>query len=165
MRQYPRWFLPALLALLSTVLLTGLGLTPTTLALRAEWDLPWRLAGTDRVWIAALHSGLAFGLAAVVGALWSVHMRSGWRRRRQRLSGALLGSALAVLAASAVGVYYLGDDRLAAAAAYVHLGVGLFASVLFVWHWRRGRAAARRERSGRSERSHGRHHPIDPRMP
>lgn len=143
MTQYPKWFLPALLALLLLVLLTGLGLTPTTLALRAEWNLPWRLGGGDRLWVAALHSAVAFGLAAVVGALWSLHMRSGWRRRRQRISGALLGGALCVLAASAVGVYYIGDERASAVAAFVHVGAGLFATAVFGWHWMRGRASRR----------------------
>lgn len=155
MTQYPRWFLPTLLVILLTVLLSGLGLTPTTLALRAEWDMPWRLAGGDRVWVAALHSAVAFGLTAMVGALWSVHMRSGWRRRRQRISGLLLGSALALLVASAVAVYYIGDDRLAAAAAFLHLGAGLAATAVFVWHWIRGRA------SPRIERPHRRHHRIE----
>lgn len=146
MTQYPRWFLPALLTVLSLVLLSGLGLTPTTLALRAEWQVPWRLAGGDRVWVAALHSAAAFGLTALVGALWSVHMRSGWRRRRQRVSGVALASLLVGLVATAVAVYYVGDDRLAAIAAFAHVGAGLLATGVFAWHWVRGRASAARDR-------------------
>lgn len=155
MTQYPKSFLPTLLVLLLAALLTGLGLTPTTLALHAEWNMPWRLAGSDRVWVAALHSAVAFGLTAMIGALWSVHMRSGWRRRKQRISGVLLGSALVLLAASAVAVYYIGDDRLAAMAAFLHLGAGLVATAVFAWHWIRGRA------SRQFERPHRRHHRIE----
>ncbi len=154
MTQYPRWFLPGLLVLLAAVLLSGLGLTPTTLAMRVELELPWRLAGGDRVWVAALHSAAAFALAAGVGALWSLHMRSGWRRKRQRVSGALLCGMLGGLAATAVGVYYIGDDRWAAAVALVHVGIGLVAVGVFVWHWARGRASIARDRARR------RHHVI-----
>ena len=141
MTQYPRWFVPAVLALLLTVTLSGLALAPTTLAVRAEWDVPWRLAGGSRVWIAATHSAAAFAMASVIGALWSVHMRSGWRRRRQRISGLLLGTSMAALALTAVGVYYIGDDRLSALAAYGHLVLGLLAVPVFLWHWRWGRAS------------------------
>lgn len=141
MNGYPRWFLPLLLALLAAVLASGLGLTPTTLVLRAEWELPWKLAGGDRVWVAALHAAAAFVLATLAGALWSVHMRSGWRRRRQRVSGLLLGTALGGLMASAVGLYYLGDERWAAVAAYLHLALGALATAVFAWHFVHGRHA------------------------
>lgn len=154
MTQYPKWFLPGLLSLLAAVLLSGLGLTPTTLAVRAGWEVPWRLAGSDRVWVAALHSAAAFALTAAVGALWSVHMRSGWRRKRQRVSGACLGSLLGSLVATAVGVYYIGDDRVAAAVALTHVGAGLLATGVFAWHWVRGRASIARDRVRR------RHYPI-----
>lgn len=154
MKQYPKWFLPSLLALLTLVTLSGLGLAPTTLAIRAELDVPWRLGGGDRLWVAALHSTCAFALAAFVGALWSVHMRSGWRRRRQRVSGTMLGSSLVLLTLTAVGVYYIGDDRIAAAVAMVHLSLGLFAAPVFALHWLRGRASAT------AQHPHARHHVI-----
>lgn len=144
---YPRWFLPTLLALLGLLLASGLGLTPTTLALRAEWDLGWKLAGGQRVWVAALHSAAAFALVAILGALWSVHMRSGWRRGEQRASGATLASCMVALAASAVGVYYLGDEGLAAACAYVHLVAALVATAVFGWHGWLGHRAARLRRA------------------
>lgn len=143
MTGYPRWFLAALLVLLLTVLLSGLVLAPTTLALRAAWDPPWRLAGGDRVWVAALHSSGALVLAATLGALWAVHMRSGWRRGKQRISGTLLVIALMLLAATAIGLYYIGDDRAGAAAAFVHLGAGLVATAAFGWHWTRAKALRR----------------------
>lgn len=157
MTQYPRWFLPTLLAVLLAVFATGLMLVPTTLAVRAEWDVPWRLGGGSRVWIAAAHSAAAFGIASLVGALWSVHMRSGWRRRRQRSSGLLLGSSMAVLALTAVGVFYLGDERLAAGAAYSHLGLGLLALPTFLWHWLKGRAAMDRQLDAARHRPRGKH--------
>lgn len=141
MTHYPRGFMPALLALLGVVLASGLGLTPITLAVRAQWDVPWRPDGDARVWLAALHCAGAFVTAAFVGALWSVHMRAGWRRRRQRISGALLCVTLAGLTGTAVALYYVGDDRLAAAAAFAHLVAAGLAVGVFLRHRARGRAA------------------------
>ena len=140
MTQYPRWFVPVLLLAMLALLLSGALLTPTTLALRAEVDLPWRASGASRVWIAALHAGAGFVLAALLGALWSVHMRSGWRRQLQRASGATLAAAFTLLVVTALALYYLGDDRLAALAAFTHLGLGVAVCALFAWHALRGRA-------------------------
>lgn len=65
-----------------------------------------------------------------------------WRRARQRISGATVGIALLLLAASAVGLYYLGDDTLGNAAALLHLGTGVVLVFAFGWHWMRARRAA-----------------------
>lgn len=139
MKGYPRWFVPLLVGALLLMLGTGLLLTPTTLALRTEFALPWRLPGPGRVLVAALHAAGGFVLLLVVGALWSVHMRSGWRRHRQRASGLLLSVLLLILTASAVAVYYAGDETLGTIAALVHLGLGLLLVGPFGWHWVHGR--------------------------
>lgn len=143
MKGYPSWFLRTLVAALLLVFVTGLLLAPTTLALRGELDLPWRLPGAGRVPTAALHAAGSFALLLLIGALWSVHMRSGWRRRRQRASGLVLGLMLLLLAASAVAVYYLGDETLGAVCAFLHLGTGLALAVPFGWHWVHGRRVRR----------------------
>lgn len=143
MKGYPRWFLPALLAALQLMFITGILLAPTTLALRADIGVPWRLPGTARVLTAALHAAGGFALMLLTGALWSQHMRTGWRRRRQRASGLVLALLLLLLAASAVAVYYLGDETLARAAAFTHLGAGLLLAGPLGWHWVFGRHARR----------------------
>lgn len=123
-----------LLGVLLLVLLSGLLLAPTTLALRLETHVPWMLPGGARVSVAALHAtGSLLGLF-MLGALWTVHMRSGWRRHLQRGSGGALVLALGALALSAIGVYYLGDEGWAMVAAVVHITVGLLAAGVLVWH-------------------------------
>jgi hypothetical protein len=144
MKGYPRWFVTVLMSALGVMFVSGLLLAPTTLAMRADIGLPWRLPGSGRVLTAALHAAGGFALTLLVGALWSVHMRSGWRRRRQRLSGFLLGSLLLALAASAVAVYYVGEETLGAATAIVHLALGLLLALAFGWHWVLGRRTHRR---------------------
>lgn len=147
MTGYPRWFVPALLAAMLLMVLTGVLLAPTTLALRLELAMSWRLPGAARVLMAALHAAGGFALLVLMGALWSVHMRSGWRRRQQRASGLLLGLLLLGLALTALGVYYAGEESLGTAAALLHLGLGALLAATFGWHWVHGRRAVRARRA------------------
>lgn len=139
MKDYPRGFLPALLGVFATTWLSGLLLGPTTLTLRAQWDLPWRLSGAGRLGTAAAHVAAAFVLLFFAGALWSLHMRHGWHRQRRRGSGGALASSLALLALSALGVSYAGDEGLANGAAYLHLAAGVALLGLLARHALRGR--------------------------
>ncbi|MED5621163.1 hypothetical protein [Ideonella sp. BN130291] len=150
MKGYPRWFQPALLAGSLGLYASGCLLAPTTLQLRADWDLAWRLAANARIGMAALHATLAFVVLMFVGALWSVHMRSGWRRHRQKSSGLLVALPALLLALTGVAVYYLADEAWANVAALVHLGVGVLLLLPFLWHLVAGRRLRRR---------HHHHHP------
>jgi len=174
-KGYPNWFVPALLGALLLMFVTGLLLAPTTLALRADIAVPWRLPGSGRVLCAALHAAGGFALMLLVGALWSVHMRSGWRRRQQRTSGLVIGLMLLTLAATAIIVYYTGDESAGPAAALLHLGVGVALAAPFGWHWLRGRSARRhaqpadqpvaqppRQRQPRLARRHRNHAEVRP---
>jgi hypothetical protein len=143
MKGYPSWFISALLGTLLLVFVSGCLLAPTTLVMRLDTELAWRLPGAGRVAVAAMHAGVGFLAIAWLGSLWTVHMRINWRRHRQRVSGALLGVMLLVLAVSAVGVYYLGDDTLGTAAALLHLACGLLIAAPFGWHWVAARRANR----------------------
>lgn len=143
MKGYPRGFRGLLLASLGLLLVTGLLLAPTTLMLRTEWSVPWRLPGEGRIGVAALHCALGFLGMMLVGALWTGHMRSGWRRRRQRASGALAAGSMLVLTLTAVGVYYLGEEGAGTIAALAHLGIGLALVAVFGWHWWHGHRHAR----------------------
>ena len=71
-------------------------------------------------------------------------------KRSQRTNGenarSPLFHLLVGLVETAVALYYVGDDRLAAIAAFAHVGAGLLATGVFAWHWVRGRASATRDR-------------------
>jgi heme A synthase len=154
MTNYPKWFLPGLLWTLLLMFATGLLLAPTTLAMRAELDMGWRLPGAGRIAVAALHAAGGFALMLLMGALWSLHMRSGWRRRKHRVSGTAVGGVLVLLALTAVAVYYVGDDMLGRAAALTHLALGLALLLPFLLHWVRGRRLRRRTAMERLARLH-----------
>ena len=149
MKGYPHWFLRGLLATLLLVLASGLLLTPTTLVMRFDMDLAWRLPGTARILAAAAHASGGFAAMLLLGALWSVHMRAGWRRQRHRISGALVGALLVLLALSAVGVYYLGEEQAGALAAGLHVGIGVLLVLPFGWHWMAGRRSLRAKQAAK----------------
>lgn len=159
MTSYPNWFRSFVIAALALLVVTGLLLLPTFLDLQLEWDVPWRLPGGARVGVAALHVGLAFLVAALFGSLWRAHMRAGWKRRRNRLSGSLMAGTLIVLAASGLGVFYFGDEDLSFAASLVHAGLGLGIPLLLITHIVAARRLAkldgrpRRRRRGRRART------------
>lgn len=138
MKGYPAWFRPALIIVSALVYVSGCLLAPTTLALRAQWELTWRLGTAPRLAMAAAHATTALLLLLFIGSLWAVHMRSGWRRRRQRSSGLLMGVSFGALTLTAVGVYYLGDEAWANVAAISHLLLGLLLLLPFAWHAVRG---------------------------
>jgi hypothetical protein len=149
MKGYPRWFMSALVTGSGLLYATGLLLGPTTLEMRAAWAPAWRLPADTRLGMAALHATLGLLMMVALGALWSVHMRAGWRKRRQRGSGLLLAAALLWLAITAVGVYYLADEFLANVAGLSHLAVGGLLLLPFAWHALKGhRRRTRRDLPG-----------------
>jgi hypothetical protein len=134
MKGYPRWFYTALLLVITVLFASGCLLAPTTLDLKLECEMPWRLPADQHVAVAAIHATASFIALSIVGALWSVHMRSGWRRKRNLHTGLVLLGAMLLLALSAVGIYYLGDGAASVAASILHLAVGILTALLFVAH-------------------------------
>lgn len=152
MKPYPSWFKRGLVLVASVLFATGLLLIPTLLSVRAEIEVPWRLPGDQRVLVAAVHVGLAMLSLTMVGALWTVHMRAGWRKHRQRVSGALLCTGVATLALSALVLHYAEEEATAALASWVHLGVGVLMLLPFVWHGWLAHRPPRRHRGGAHHR-------------
>jgi hypothetical protein len=125
MKGYPRFFSPLLWVILTSVFITGLFLAPGALEMRLEWEVPWRLAPGMRIWLAAGHALSAFAVLSTLGGLAAVHMRAGFRRRRNLTTGLLLLAGFVALALTALGIYYLGDERLGVWASIGHLAIGL----------------------------------------
>lgn len=135
MKGYPRGFKKTLLTGSALLYASGIALAPTTLALRLDWSLGWRLGAATRIGVGAAHAALAFVFMALFGALWSMHMRAGWHRNLQRTSGGIVTAGCVILAASAVGIYYLADETLSNFAALIHLSIGVVLLLPFVWHY------------------------------
>lgn len=134
MNGYPVSFRTLLHLTVLALVVTGLLLTPGALEMRLEWSMPWSLDGGQRVWAAASHALSFFLILLLIGALWTVHMRAGWLRRENILSGAALLGGFALLAISGLGLYYAGDESLGRIALTGHLIAGLGMPVLLAIH-------------------------------
>lgn len=145
MKGYPRRFLPGLVAAFGVLAASGLLLVPGMLDLRFGFDVAWRLSGSQRVWIALLHSALALTMCGFAGALWSMHMRVGWRSRRHVVSGIATTCLLAATALTSLGVLYFGNELSLMTASASHTVFGLATVIWGGAHW----AIAIIERAGR----------------
>jgi hypothetical protein len=149
MKGYPRGFLSSLVVTFVALAASGVLLVPTALELRFGWDVPWRPAGDQRLWLAALHSSAALAACGFAGALWSVHMRSGWRSKRHLPSGSTTAALLAGTVITSLGVLYLGSEFWLNAASAGHILFGAAWLAMGAMHW----TAAIVERSRRDRKT------------
>lgn len=131
---YPRGFYSVLVVVFFALAVTGALLLPHMLTMRLDWDVPMVISGSTRLADAALHCGAAFVIMMLVGALASVHMRAGWHRRENIISGVLLCLLFLLLTATAVGIYYFGDEALSQWSSVIHTVGGLLLVAAVVWH-------------------------------
>jgi hypothetical protein len=143
---YPHWFYAALMGLLLSLFASGVCLLPTMLELRLELDTGLHLDGDLRLAGAALHTFASFIMVGVVGAMMTIHMRVGWRRRLNRFSGIALLAFCALLLLSAIGIFYAGDESISRDSSVIHAAAGLLAFPLYAWHAAKGRQLRRQGR-------------------
>jgi hypothetical protein len=134
MKGYPSWFYWMLMLIVALLFVSGCLLLPTTLELKLEWGVPWRLTADQHIGVAALHTAFSFLVLAVIGALWSIHMRAGWKRRRNHQTGLSLLILMLLLGITAIGIYYLGDDRASMFSSVLHMAIGLVIPLLLAIH-------------------------------
>lgn len=135
MRGYPRGFLAIVWLSMITASLTGILLIPNALNLKFAMDIPTLVVDTWLEYLPMLHALFSFWLLMVVGSLWSVHMRMGWRRRKNRLTGTLLIVGFLMLFFSAIGLYYAVDDRYLNYSSAIHIMSGLVLMMIMLIHY------------------------------
>src|SRR6516225_10789613 len=67
----------------------------------------WQEIGANLLMV---HGGAAMAMLMVLGALFPLHVRRGWRARKNRLSGSAMVTLNGLLIATAFGLYYSGSD-------------------------------------------------------
>jgi heme A synthase len=134
MRGYPKWFYKYLMLLYVALFISGLLLIPTMLEVMLSWDIPWRLSADQRILTAALHTTFGFLTFMFMGALWTIHMREGWRKNKNKKSGLGLIAILFLLLLSAIGIYYLSDDQSLTIASIIHTVLGISILLFFIQH-------------------------------
>ncbi len=87
------------------------------------------------------HGGSAMVTLMMLGALVPVHMRYGWRGRKNLTTGIAMATVSAILIVTAFGLYYFGVEAGRAVAGDVHTWLGVASPVLLVAHiwWGRRR--------------------------
>ena len=86
-----------------------------------------------------LHGAAAMLMLVLFGSLMPFHVRVGWRRKRNRTTGAVMLATNAALIVTAFGLYYAGAERARDWASDLHIGVGLALPALLALHIVRGR--------------------------
>lgn len=76
-------------------------------------------------WALIAHGVAAYAFLIVGGAMIPVHITLGWNTRRNLKSGLTLAGTCLVLAVTALGLYYLGDEISRNWVSIVHWVVGL----------------------------------------
>jgi len=113
---------------------TGCLLAPSMLEFRLGWDVIWRLPASDRLVTVAAHVLGGFVLLTLLGSIWTLHMRSGWRMKRNRLSGATFIAIWAALTLTGVGILYLGGEATSIWSSAAHTVLGLTTPVILAVH-------------------------------
>jgi hypothetical protein len=90
-----------------------------------------------------IHGGAAMLSLLVLGAV-SLHIKRGWRAKRNRLSGAALVAVNVFLAGSGYGLYYASSDELRDWLSRWHAWIGLGLTVIIPAHVIAGRLIMRR---------------------
>lgn len=134
LKGYPKQFYTILMFTITALFITGCLLLPTTLNLKLEWDLSWRLSSEQYIGMAAAHATFSLLMAGIIGALWSIHMRAGWNRRRNYLTGFILLITMGLLGITAVGIYYLGDEQASVFSSAAHAVMGVAIPLILVIH-------------------------------
>jgi hypothetical protein len=104
--------------------------------------------GTSETWQAMaanllmVHGGAAMITLMFLGALVPLHIRLGWRSRRNRVTGTAMASFNAALVVTAFGLYYTGSEVFRPWMSIIHTGFGLSLPFLFLVHVFVGRRTA-----------------------
>ena len=81
-----------------------------------------------------IHGAAAMAFLIVFGTLAQIHIRAGWRQRRNRLSGGFLVGTCLVLILTGWGLYYIGYEPLRQMGSFIHSYLGLLLPLVIYLH-------------------------------
>ena len=129
----------AIYAAFSILFLTGVGWLVSDQMKDAASGESWQATAA---YMLMVHGGAAMATLMLLGALVPLHVRHGWRMRRNRITGSLMAACNAVLIATSFGLYYAGSEVLRPWMSDIHIGLGLCLPVLFLIHISVGRRSS-----------------------
>ncbi len=92
-----------------------------------------------QTWLLKGHGIAAYAFAITAGALIPVHIRLGWRGKRNRRSGLTLVVLALALALTGLGLYYIAGDDARGVASIAHWTIGIGCGLALAIHAWRGR--------------------------
>jgi hypothetical protein len=128
--------LGAIYALLTTLFASGAVWLVADALKDRDGGEAWQAVAANLLMV---HGGASMATLVILGALYPLHMRLGWRANRNRVSGGLMVTINGLLILTAFGLYYSGSDVVRAWTGYVHIAVGLALPILVGIHVLLGR--------------------------
>ena len=138
-RRHRRWLYGTLAALFASGVL-WLGFHHFA---RVESEIGETAHPLEPLWL-RVHGAAAMLFLGVLGSLVRGHVRMGWRVGLNRLSGAALVSANAVLVLSGWALYYVGSESRRPWISVAHWTIGVALPLVLAVHVWRGRSLRRR---------------------
>ena len=139
--RLPRWQELAVYLTLGALLVSGVAWLVLDQWVRLEGEFGPEHHPAQH-WLLIGHAVFAYGALIVAGAMIPVHIKLGWAIRRNRESGTVLAATLTVLAVTALGLYYVGEEVARHWTSVVHWIVGLLLLPAILVHAIRGRRGA-----------------------
>lgn len=144
MNGYPKLFLPFLINTTIGLFVSGVLLIPAFLLFRLQWDSDWLMdlaisSGDLREWTTVIHAIFGWLMLWLLGSLWSMHMRSHWRRNENRKNGAMFSIYWVLIILSSLGIYYFGNEQLSQYSSTLHVLLGLLMPMVLILHRRKGK--------------------------
>ena len=136
--RLPRWQRRSIYALTALLVASGLGWLVTAYLLApagATMPAPHALNGP----LLAVHGIAAYAALFAYGLVGHAHVRTGWRVPSLRSAGLLLCVAIALLALTALGFYYVATESYIPYLRWTHVAAGVLLPCWLALHIVRGR--------------------------
>jgi hypothetical protein len=91
----------------------------------------WQEIGANLLMV---HGGAAMAMLMVFGAVFPLHVRRGWRARKNRLSGGAMVTLNGLLIVTAFGLYYCGSELMRPWISDAHIAAGFALVALIFLH-------------------------------
>jgi hypothetical protein len=131
--RLPRWQEWSVYVTLGLLIATGIAWLLLDNFVRVEGEFGSEHHPAEHVVLIA-HGAVAYAFLIVAGAMIPVHITLGWNTRRNLKSGLTLAGTCLILAATAVGLYYIGDEISRSWVSMIHWLVGLIAIPALLIH-------------------------------
>ncbi|HEY7945035.1 MAG: OapA N-terminal domain-containing protein [Burkholderiales bacterium] len=136
--RLPRWHRRAIYALTLLLIVSGLGWLAVVYLLAPAGEVtpaPHPLAGP----LLAAHGIAGYAALIAYALVGHGHMRTGWRMPGLRSAGFRLAAAIAVLALTGLGFYYVATESMIPFLRWTHVAAGILLPCWLALHIARGR--------------------------